>query len=66
MGDAGLEQGKESSGNLIVVHQGGAECGALGAQEAPIDAGLAVVVEAWATLSEPIKAVVLELVRSAQ
>jgi hypothetical protein len=63
---AGFEPTPESSGNSRVADQSGAECGALGAQTDPIDADLAAVVEAWATLPEPIKAGVLALVKAAK
>jgi hypothetical protein len=48
------------------LDQSGAECGALGAREAPIDADLAAVVDAWPELPSAIKAGILAMVRAAE
>jgi hypothetical protein len=44
------------------LDQSGAECGALGAQNAHLDPDLAAVVEAWPNLPEAIKAGILAMV----
>jgi len=44
--------------------QSGAESGALGAREAPVDPDLAAVVDAWPTLPAAIKAGILAMVRA--
>jgi hypothetical protein len=59
------EHPQESSGNSSDSDQGGAESGALGAREAPIDPRLAAVVEAWPTLPEAIKVGILAMVQAA-
>ncbi len=53
-----------NSGDTGVGAESGAESGALGAREAPIDPGLAAVVEAWPALPEAIKAGILAMVRA--
>ncbi|QDT75570.1 hypothetical protein I41_47810 [Lacipirellula limnantheis] len=63
---AGIEHPLQNGANSIGEGESGAECGALCAQEAPFDPELAAVVEAWATLSEAIKAGILAMVRAAQ
>lgn len=65
MGDEGLESNPKSSRNDRVGNQGGAESGALGAREAPLDPQLAAVARAWPTLPEPIKAGILAMIRAA-
>ena len=45
--------------------EGGAESGAVGAAEARIDADLALVIDAWPTLPEAIKAGILAMVQAA-
>ena len=62
----GLELSQESSENSIVDEQGGAESGALGAQNGPIGPDLAVVVEAWPGLPEAIKVGILAMIRAAR
>jgi hypothetical protein len=62
---AGIEPAPKSSGNSGGRDQSGAECGALGAREAPADPDLAAVVDAWPTLREPIRAGILAMVRAA-
>ena len=63
---AGIELVPQSSGNNGVGKQSGAECGALGAPEAPIDPDLAAVVDAWPRLPEAIKAGILAMIRAAK
>lgn len=63
---AGIEHGPKSSGNQGVGNQSGAESGALGAREAPIDPELAAVVDAWPALPAAIKAGILAMVRAAK
>jgi hypothetical protein len=46
--------------------QSGAECGALGAQNAPLDPDLAAVVDAWHKLPDAIKAGILAMVTAAR
>jgi hypothetical protein len=65
MGDTGLEQASESSRNPQVSDQGGAESGELCAENQPIDPNLTVIIEAWPTLPEAIKAGILAMVRAA-
>ena len=55
----------ENPGETEVSWESGAESGALGAREAPIDADSATVVDAWPTLPEAVKAGVLAMVRAA-
>jgi hypothetical protein len=47
------------------LDQSGAECGALGAQNAPLDPDLAAVVDAWPALPAAIKAGILAMVQAA-
>jgi hypothetical protein len=65
MGDTGLEQGAEVSGKAGRQPESGAKSGALGAREAPFDAELAAVVEAWPKLPAAIKAGILAIVSAA-
>lgn len=44
----------------------GAKSGALGAPEAPIDPDLAMIIEAWPTLPESIKAGIVAMIRAAE
>jgi len=46
--------------------EGGAECGALGAQTGQIDPDLQAIIERWPTLPEPIKAGILAMIRAAE
>ena len=62
----GAEHGQKSSGNQGVGNQSGAESGALGAENAPIDPELAAVVDAWPALPEAIKAGILAMVTAAR
>jgi hypothetical protein len=63
---AGIEPGQKSSGNRGVGNQSGAECGALGARDAPLDPDLAAVVDAWPALPAAIKAGILAMIRAAK
>ena len=63
---AGLEHPAKSSGNDGGGGQSGAECGALGAPNAPLDPDLAVVVDAWPKLPDAIKAGILAIVTAAR
>jgi hypothetical protein len=65
MGVTGLEQPAKSSANAAEMVQGGAESGALGVENTPVDAQLASVVEVWPKLSEPIKAGILAMIQAA-
>jgi len=62
---AGIEHCPKSSANKGDGGQSGAECGALGAQNAPLDADLAAVVDAWPKLPEAIKTGILAMVTAA-
>ena len=64
MAGTGLELPPENAGKTGVLDQGGAESGALGAREAPLDADLAAVVDAWPALPDAIKAGILAMIRS--
>jgi hypothetical protein len=48
------------------LDQSGAECGALGAQNAPLAPDLAAVVDAWPKLPDAIKAGILAMVLAAR
>ncbi len=45
----------KNAGKTEFSDESGAECGALGAQNAPIDPDLAMVVKRWAGLPEAVK-----------
>lgn len=59
---AGIEPVTLSPGNLGVTNQCGAESGALGPS---LDRELTMLVNAWPTLSAPIKAGILAILRAA-
>lgn len=61
----GVEQIENSSGNQGVAPQGGAESGALGAENGPKDPELGAIIHAWPTLPDAIKAGILAMVRAA-
>jgi len=56
----------ENAGKTWVSDQSGAECGALGAQNALIDPDLAMVVKRWAGLPEAVRADILAMVQAAR
>jgi hypothetical protein len=56
----------ENADNSSGSAPSGAESGALGAPEAPLDPNLAAVVEAWPKLREPIKAGILAMIRATE
>jgi hypothetical protein len=61
----GLEHSANSSKKTPVATESGAESGALGAQESPIDPRLEVLVEAWPSLPEAIKVDILAMMQLA-
>ena len=65
VGGTGLEVPRENAGETVDSNRGGAECGALGAREAPADPELAAVIEVWPTLPDAIRRAVLAIVESA-
>jgi len=66
MAGTGFDSPPENAGNLMGSTESGAESGALGAREAPIDPELAAVVDAWPALPDAIKAAILALLNSAR
>lgn len=60
----GLEEGVNSSGNVAVSETGGAESGAVGAQNRVADAELARIIDAWPTLSAEVKTAIVQLVKN--
>jgi hypothetical protein len=65
MAGTGLELSQESTGNSSGADRSGAKCGALGAQNGPLDPDLAAVVEAWPGLPEALRAGILAMTRAA-
>jgi len=65
MGDTGLEPSAKSSKKTALTQRSAAKCAARGADNGPIDADLTFVIERWPGLSEPIKAGILAMIRSA-
>ena len=63
--DTGLEHTTNSSGKTPFSESGGAESGAVGAENGPIDADLRSVINAWPDLPEAVKAAVSRLVETA-
>ena len=61
MGRTGLEPPRESTGKTTKSQRGGAESGALGVQDAPLDPALAVVLDAWPKLPKAITAAIMAL-----
>ncbi len=59
---AGIEPPPQTAGHIAIAVESGTESGA---QEALNDSDLAVVVEAWPTLPEPIKAGILAMIGKA-
>jgi hypothetical protein len=60
----GLERVAKTTGKTGIPDSGGAECGALGAQNAPSDPDLAAVVDAWPTLPEAVRTAILAMVKA--
>ena len=63
VGGTGLEPPPKSSGFPGYLPEGGAESGAIGAQNGPIDPELAEVVRAWPTLPPVVKGGIMAMVR---
>ena len=63
MGDEGLELPPQTPGKTALSQTGGTESGTLGAQMAPEDADLRMVVDAWTRLPEAVKTGILAMVR---
>jgi hypothetical protein len=63
---AGIELPQQYAGNSGVGGESGAESGALGAQNGPVDPDLAAVMEAWPGLPAAIRAGILAMVRAAK
>jgi len=61
----GVEQAANSTGKVIFLEVGGAECGALGAPSAPADPDLAELIQCWPDLSDAARAGVLAMARAA-
>jgi hypothetical protein len=64
VGGTGVELPQENTGNTEIRNQSGAESGALGAREAPLDPDLLAVVDAWPALPESVKAGILAMIRA--
>ncbi len=64
VGGTGLEPPPKSSGFPGYLPEGGAESGAIGAQNGPIDPELAEVVRAWPTLPPVVKGGIMAMVRA--
>jgi len=63
MAGAGIELPQQNGGNLIAPGESGAECGALECENALLDPGLAIVVEAWEKLATSARDRILAIVR---
>jgi hypothetical protein len=61
----GLEPSQETLEKPQFSVRGGAESGAVGAENVPNDPRLAAIAEAWPTLPEPIKVGILAMIRAA-
>lgn len=66
MAGTGFELSPDPSGNSSIASQGGAKCGALGAQNGPFNSDLATVIEAWPGLSPAIRTGILAMVLAAE
>ena len=64
-GEGGIRTARKSLGKTARSKDSGAKSGALATQIGPIDPGLALLIEAWPTLLEPIRAGILAMVRAA-
>ena len=58
----GLEQPPNSTGKTPLSETGAAESGAVGARNAPVDVGLAKVIQAWPRLTAAMRARIQELI----
>ena len=65
VGVRGLEPSAFSSEKTAIPQTGGAESGAVGARNSPIDSRLRAVIEAWPTLPDAVKAGILAIVEAA-
>jgi len=63
---AGIELPPQNTEKTQLEAQGGAESGAVGAREAPLDPDLQLIVDRWEDLPQPIKAGILAMVRAAE
>jgi hypothetical protein len=61
---AGIEPTRQTTGNIGITVESGAESGALGAWKEQVDIGLVAVVEAWPRLPQAIKAGILAMIRA--
>jgi hypothetical protein len=66
MAGTGFEPAQESPGNSPSAIQSDAKSGAFGAEYCPCDADLAVVVEAWPSLPEALRAGILAMIRASR
>jgi hypothetical protein len=64
-GGGGIRTSSQSSAKSVGFGQGGAESGAPAPESTPIDPALAALIDAWPTLSEPLRAGILAMVRAA-
>ncbi|WP_145059642.1 hypothetical protein [Adhaeretor mobilis] len=62
----GIEQHQGLPEETAVSDSGGAECGAVGAQSAKVDADLAELIDHWADLPNAVKAGILAMVRAGE
>ena len=53
-------------GKMVDSQQGGAESGAVGAQNSPIDPDLELIIEVWPTLSDASKAELITIVKAVE
>ena len=60
--DRGLERSTVTPAKKALSEPGGAESGAFGAQNAPVDVGLAKVIQAWPRLTAAMRARIQELI----
>ena len=63
-GEDRIRTPRKNTGKTGVSIEGGAECGALGAQTGQIDPDLQAIIERWPTLPEPIRAGILAMIRA--
>jgi len=64
-GCGAIRTGHENPQKTAISAEGGAESGAVGAAEAPVDAELAAVVEAWPDLPGAARARILAIIETA-